>query len=137
MAEMKLEIVTPARSVLDVTTTEVIQLPGRDGMFGVLPAHSPLMSTLGPGIVEYMVDEAKDLRERMVVAGGFAIVRNDVITVLAETAELPSEISLETAQGDLTAAQEALAGAVTPDEEEKLHDAVELAHARVEVVAKA
>jgi F-type H+-transporting ATPase subunit epsilon len=137
MADVKLEIVTPARSVLDVTTEEVVQLPGRDGIFGVLPEHAPLMATLGPGIVEYVVDADKDIRERMVVAGGFAIVRDDVVTILAETAELPTEIELDAAQAALATAQEALATAITPDEQDRLHDAVELAHARVAVVAKA
>ncbi|MBI5137765.1 MAG: ATP synthase F1 subunit epsilon [Nitrospirae bacterium] len=138
MAEtVKLEVVTPARAVLDVATAEVVQLPGRDGMFGVLPAHAPLMATLGPGIVEYMIDPDKDVRGRMVVAGGFAIVRDDVVTVLAETAELPEEIDAHAAQAQLADAKAALGTAVSPDEEQALHDRVALAEARIEAVARA
>ena len=124
---IKLEVVTPARAVLDVTTDEVLQLPGREGIFGVLPEHAPLMATLGPGIVEYLVDADKDIRERMVVAGGFAIVRDDVVTVLAETAELPTEIDMDAAREGLAEANEALA----------VYDQLALAEARVESVAKA
>ncbi len=133
---IKLEVVTPARAVLDVTTDEVLQLPGREGIFGVLPDHAPLMTTLGPGLIEYVVDADKDIRERMVVAGGFAIVRDDVVTVLAETAELPAEIDVDAARQGVANATEALATAATPDEEQALYDQLALAEARVESVAK-
>jgi len=133
---IKLEVVTPSRALLDVQTAEVVALPGRDGLFGVLPEHSPLMATLGPGIVEYMVDADKNLREQLVVAGGFAIVRDDVVTVLAETAELPTEIDLESARAALSEARDAIGSDVSLEQEQGLYDRVSLAEARVEAVAK-
>ena len=134
MATVRLEVVTPSREVVKVETEEVVQLPGRDGLFGVLPEHCAMMSTLGPGVVSYLV--GKDQEAEMVVGGGFAIIQDDVVTVLAETAELPEEIDLNAAQSALEAAREAEGLATTPEEEAAAHDQVVLAEARIDAVAK-
>jgi F-type H+-transporting ATPase subunit epsilon len=134
MAEtVRLEVVTPDREVVAVDTEEVVALPGGDGHLGVLPGHCPFMTTLAPGVVAYLT--APDQETALVVGGGFALVQDDVVTVLAEAAELPAEIDLEAARRDLADAQGALPGA-TGDEEHALRDRVALNEGRIEVVAR-
>lgn len=134
MAEtVRLEVVTPDREVVAVDTEEVVALPGSDGLLGVLPGHCPFMTTLGPGIVSYL--KAKDEETALVVGGGFAIVQDDVVTVLAEAAELPAEIDLDAAQRDLAEAQGALPAATEADEA-AARDRVALNESRIEVVAR-
>jgi len=136
MAEtIQLEVVTPDREVIRVDTEEVVALPGGDGLFGVLPGHCPFMTTLTPGIVAYLVD--KDEETALVISGGFALVQDDQVTVLAEAAELPAEIDLEAARRDLAEAQGVLP--TTPsggDEEQGVRDRIALNESRVEVVAR-
>ena len=49
---LTLEIVTPERSIAHGEVDEVV-VPGSEGSFGVLPGHTPLLSTLAVGEVEY------------------------------------------------------------------------------------
>jgi F-type H+-transporting ATPase subunit epsilon len=130
---VRLEVVTPDREVLSVETEEVVEVPGGDGLFGVLPGHAPLISTLEPGVVAYLTDP--DHQRALVVAGGFAIVQDEVVTVLAEKAELSDEIDLEAAQADLAEAKAALPG-LSGDEERDVRARVALNEGRIEVVAR-
>jgi len=134
MAEtVRLEVVTPDREVLSVDTEEVVEVPGGDGLFGVLPGHTPLISTVEAGVVAYLTDP--DTQRSLVVAGGFAIVQDEVVTVLAERAELPDEIDLEAAKAALAEAQAALPG-LSGDEEREVRGRIALNEGRIEVVAR-
>jgi F-type H+-transporting ATPase subunit epsilon len=46
--KLTLEIVTPDRALLREEVDEVV-VPGSQGEFGVLPGHTPLLSTLKVG----------------------------------------------------------------------------------------
>lgn len=130
---VRLEVVTPDREVIGVDTEEVVSLPGGDGLFGVLPGHCPFMTTLTPGLVAYLKDPDHDAG--LVVSGGFAVIQDDKVTVLAEAAELPEEIDLEAAQAALAEAQAAVPTAAGP-EETAARERLALNEGRVEAVAK-
>lgn len=78
---MKLIVLSPEKELLNCEVTAV-ELPGAKGRFMVLQDHAPLMTLLCKGVIKY--DEAGgDIREELPVEGGFAEVRNNVITVCA------------------------------------------------------
>ena len=91
---IKLEIVTPERLVFD-ETVDGVTLPGSDGELGVLPHHAPLVSTLGVGELRI---RSGGTEEWFAIVGGFVQVLPDKVVVMAETADLSSEIDLERAQ---------------------------------------
>lgn len=91
---IQLEIVTPERLAYS-DTVDSVQLPGADGEMGVLPHHAPLLATLGIG--ELRIRKGGE-EEHFAIAGGFVQVRPDKIVVMAETADMASEIDLEKAQ---------------------------------------
>jgi F-type H+-transporting ATPase subunit epsilon len=130
---VRLEVVTPDREVLSIDTEEVVEVPGGDGLFGVLPGHTPLISTVEPGVIAYLTDP--DTQASLVVGGGFAIVQDDIVTVLAEDAELPGEIDLEAAKAALAEAQGQLPG-LSGDEERQVRGRIALNDGRNEVVAR-
>jgi F-type H+-transporting ATPase subunit epsilon len=101
---IRLEIVTPEKLVYrdDVDT---VVLPGSEGELGILPHHTPLISTLGMG--ELRIRKG-DLEEVYAVIGGFVQVRPDKVVVLAETADLASDIDLEKAHEARQSAERAL-----------------------------
>ena len=79
MAEkLKLELVTPYRLVLSQEVDEVTA-PGTLGEFGVLPGHTPLLTTLKVGELTYR--QGHDLFH-VAVNWGYVEVENDVVTVL-------------------------------------------------------
>ena len=90
---IRLDIVTPERLAYSDDVDEVV-CPGIEGELGILPHHAPLLTTLGFG--ELRIRKGAD-QESFAIAGGFLQVRPDRVVVMAETAELGSEIDLERA----------------------------------------
>ncbi len=91
---IQLEIVTPERLAYSDTVDAVV-LPGSEGELGVLPHHAPLVSMLGVG--ELRIRKGGQ-EESFAIVGGFLQVRPDRVVVMAETADMASEIDLEKAQ---------------------------------------
>ena len=99
-----LEIVTPERLAYREEVDSVV-CPGVEGELGVLPHHAPLVTTLGVG--ELRIRRGAE-EEYFAIAGGFLQVRPDKVIVLAETADLASEIDLEKAEEARREAERAL-----------------------------
>jgi len=78
-----LEVVTPDKRVVSEVVDAVV-LPGSEGSLGVLPGHTPLLTTLGIGELAYSRGGAKGY---VAIAWGFAEVLPDRVSVLAEIAE--------------------------------------------------
>lgn len=84
---MELHLVTPNRAPLELEVLEAV-LPGAAGVFAIHPEHTPMLSTLGCGVlIAYLTDHSE---RHMAVHGGFAEFRDGRITVLADAFE-PSE----------------------------------------------
>jgi F-type H+-transporting ATPase subunit epsilon len=113
-----LEIVTPERLAYSDEVDAVV-LPGAEGEMGVLPHHAPLVSTLGVG--ELRIRKG-GVEESFAIVGGFVQVRPDRVVVMAETADMASEIDLEKAQEARREAERAL--------ESGYHEAADLSAAR-------
>ena len=100
-----LEIVTPERQVFSEEVDSVV-CPGIEGELGVLPHHAPLLTTLGVGELRIRREGEE---ESFAIVGGFVQVRPDKVVVMAETADMASEIDLERAQAARREAEQALA----------------------------
>lgn len=113
---MRLQIVTPDRAVLDEEVDEVYA-PGANGEFGVLPEHVTFLTSLDIGVLRYRAG-GKD--EFVAIAGGVTEVLDDVVTILADSAEKRDEIDLERAQKAAAAASEGLEKhpAATPEHDD-------------------
>jgi F-type H+-transporting ATPase subunit epsilon len=101
---IKLDIVTAERSVFS-EEVDVVVAPGIEGQLGLLPHHTPLMTTLQAG--ELRVKKGGE-EFSLVISGGFLEVRPDRIIVLADAAERADEIDLARAEEAKLRAQEHL-----------------------------
>lgn len=106
-----LEIVTPERLAYS-DTVDAVNLPGIEGELGVLPHHAPLVSMLGVGELRIRKGGAE---ESFAIVGGFLQVRPDKVVVMAETADMASEIDLAKAQEARRDAERVLEGAARTD----------------------
>jgi len=77
--QLRLVVLTPERELVDELVREVTA-PGALGEIGVLPNHAALVTSLAAGALSYKTDEGE---KRFTIDGGFAEVRDDVMTVLA------------------------------------------------------
>lgn len=80
--KIHLEIVTPEKPILKEEVDEVV-VPGGLGEFGVLPGHTTFLTELGKGRLTYIKQGQSQSIE---LSGGFAEVRQDHLTVLADSA---------------------------------------------------
>lgn len=101
MEALRLEIVTPDKVVLEANV-DYVGAPGVDGEFGVLPGHIPLLSALSIGELYYRQGSETHW---VFVAGGFAEVADNKVSILAEAAELSSDVDVDRAQQALERAQ--------------------------------
>ena len=100
----RLLLVTPERTLLDEEVDEVTA-PGTVGEFGVLPNHTTFLSSLDAGHLVYKQGSQSKL---LAVNGGFAEVVDNVMTVLADSAEFADEIDAEAARMALREAEDKL-----------------------------
>lgn len=88
------DIVTQEKSVFS-GEADAISLPGTEGRMGILPHHSPLLTTLGFGEV---VVRTNGQEQYFAIGGGFAEVQPEKVIVLADSAEHAEEIDIERAE---------------------------------------
>ena len=77
---LKLRIVSPEKIVF-VGDVDSVTVPGTTGEFQVLPNHAPLISSLEAGNVVY---DCADGRKELMIAGGFAEVQNNNVSLCVE-----------------------------------------------------
>lgn len=108
MAEtLQFDLVSPERLLASVAAREV-KIPGVEGDLTAMPDHSPLITTLRPGLVTVIGAEGETV---YAVTGGFAEINPDSISVLAERAIPRTELSQEAFQEMIDEASEKLAKA--------------------------
>jgi F-type H+-transporting ATPase subunit epsilon len=103
VATLQVELVAVERKIWSGEARMVIART-TEGELGVLPGHAPLLGELAPGgVVTIRTDSGEDL----VVAahGGFLSVTEKGVSILAETAEISTEIDVERARQALSRAE--------------------------------
>ena len=104
MATLQVELVAVEKMIWSGEATMVIART-TEGELGVLPGHAPLLGELAPGGVVRIRPESGD---DLVVAahGGFLSVTQRGVSILAETAEISTDIDVERARAALRRAEE-------------------------------
>ncbi len=102
MASLSVSMVSTTRNVWEGEASLVV-LRTLEGEIGIMSGHSPMMGMLADGPILIRRDDGDDLRA--FVHEGYATVDSDRVIILAETAELASEIDVRQAEKELAAAQ--------------------------------
>ena len=126
---IRLEFVTPERAIAHEDVDEV-ELPGVEGFFGVLPGHAPLLAALRTGEMWYR--KGKETTHAF-VAGGFAEVVGDRVSILAPIAERAEDIDLARAEAAKRRAEERLAKPMTDVDFERARIALLRAISRLQI----
>lgn len=106
----KFELVTPERMLLSEDAAQVV-VPGAEGEFTALAGHSPVVSTLRPGVVDATLGDGRKMR--VFVKGGIAEVDAERLIVLAERAFDIATIDAAGVAAELQTAEAELAAATT------------------------
>jgi len=126
---LRLEFVTPERAIAHEEVDE-IELPGEEGFFGVLPGHAPMLAALRTGEMWYRKGAEKVYA---FIAGGFAEVMPDRVSILAQVAERAEDIDLARADAAKRRAEERMAKPVSDVDFERARIALLRAITRLQV----
>jgi len=84
------EVVAPERIAFS-NDVDFVVVPGIEGYMGILPQHAPIVSGLNIGVLK-VIDAGKETK--VAISGGFMEVNENKVVILADTAELGSEIDV-------------------------------------------
>jgi len=112
MPKLNVDIVTAERLVYSEQEVDELIVPGIEGELGVLPLHAPLLTMIQPGVLR-VVKGGEEVA--MAITGGFIEVRDNRVTILADSAERGEEIDVARAEEARRRAQEQLASREAAD----------------------
>ncbi|MCC7408745.1 MAG: F0F1 ATP synthase subunit epsilon [Phycisphaeraceae bacterium] len=104
-------LLTPQEQLLD-EPAKYASVPAWDGLVGIAPQRAPLLAKLGDGLLR--VDLVTGQSRWFFIGGGFAQMLDNRLSILAERATLPGQVSAEEAQASLREAEAVIA---TTDEQ--------------------
>ncbi len=128
---IKLEIVTPEKYVVN-QDVRIVMAPGTEGEFGILPNHTPFLSSLETGRVHFR--DLQDTEHVVFISGGFSEALPDRVTILAETAEMREKIDIDRAKAAYERARARLESSEEGIDKDRAKAALERATARIKLV---
>lgn len=126
---LTLELVTPEKVAWSAPADFVV-LPATDGEMGVLPGHRPYLAQLAAG--EVRVTAGGEVK-RFAISGGFAEVKDDTVSLFAETAEDATQIDAERAHQALEKAKAVVKPGLDPMQLAAMEAAIRRAQVRLRV----
>ncbi len=126
---LTIELVTPEKVAWSAPADFVV-LPAIGGEMGVLPGHQSFLVQLAAGEVRITVKE--EVRN-FAVSGGFAEIKNDTVSLFAETAEDASQIDGERARQALEKAKAVVKPGLDPMQLAQMEAAIRRAQVRLRV----
>ena len=106
---IRIEIVAPERELLS-GEADSVSVPGSEGYFTVMGEHAPMMSMLKPGFITVTNNNKPDI---YYIRGGFAEVKPEGLTILAEEAQPIREFDRPGIESAIQEARDAMVAAET------------------------
>lgn len=88
---MKIDVeIVSAEAKIYSGTAQMVIIPALLGEMGIVPRHTPLLTSLKPGCLRVVIDD--DQEEIFYVNGGLAEIQPHLITILGDTAVRASDL---------------------------------------------
>jgi F-type H+-transporting ATPase subunit epsilon len=129
----KVEVVTQERKLFEDDAVDMVLVPGSDGELGILPRHTPLLTTMKLG--ELIIRKGR-AEESFVIYGGVVEVRPDRVSVLADSADFTADISLDEALEARERAQAMLGEEVSEEERKAYLESLRNAELAIKIARK-
>lgn len=101
---LEIQIMTPDRIFFNQTAEEII-LPTNTGQIGILKNHAPIITALDVGV---MLIRSQNEWVPIALMGGFALVKQNKVTVLVNEAESADTIDAKEVENSFLAAKQKL-----------------------------
>jgi len=130
--KLNLKIITPQRILLE-EEVDAVYSTSSDGEFGILPGHISYMTPLAIGVTEYKKDNITEFVSTM---GGILQVKDNVVTILSDLAELGEQIDVARANQAKERAETRLRTGATDVDADRARAALARAVARINAASK-
>ena len=130
MSTFTLEVATPEKLVVRNEASEA-QIPGSEGMLGILPGHAALISEIEAGELSYVMDGRRHI---LAIGSGWVEISNNKVRVLVDSCEAPEKIDVARAEESLKRANERLLSPKQDLDLARALNAAKRANARLNVV---
>lgn len=130
---LHVEVVTQERKLFEDPAVDFVLAPGSEGMLGILPNHTPLLTTLALGELTIRKGNAEEV---FAIYGGVLEVRPDKVVVLADAADFADEISIQDAEEARERVLKLMEEGVPPEEHELVAAQLRRAELALNVVRK-
>ena len=127
---LQVKIMTPDKIFFNQEAEEII-LPTNTGQMGVLSNHAPLITALDIGV---MLVRSQNTWTPLALMGGFALVKQNEVTVLVNEAESASTIDPNEAEKSFEAAKAKLEEATNQKQKVEATFAFKRERARYQVI---
>lgn len=125
---LNIRVIAPDGLIWNIPVQEIV-LPSTTGQIGILEGHAPLITALETGVLRIKVDQ---VWKPILALGGFAIIKNNEVTVLVSGIEEVVKENYEEAQNILRKATENLSTAQTLKEKIEASQNLKRATARLQ-----
>ncbi|MFC4761243.1 F0F1 ATP synthase subunit epsilon [Fructobacillus durionis] len=115
-------IVTPDGQVFDQSGSEIAVINTKGGQMGIMAGHEPILAALA---IDEMIVKKDNQQRSLAVNGGVAEFSHNLLTVIADSAEVADDIDVDRAKSAKERAQARLA------EAQKVNDNREIKMAQV------
>lgn len=106
------EVVSQERKLFDEPAADMVIVPGVEGILGILPNHTPLLTTMNFGELRIKKGNAE---ESFIIYGGVVEVRPDKVVVLADAADFSANVNLAEVEAARERARQILAEGPPPE----------------------
>lgn len=131
--EIQFELVSPEEKLVS-EGVYLVEIPGDEGVFGVMSGHESLVSSLKPGVVRLHKEQGGEARD-IFIAGGFADVTAKNCTVLAEEAIEVQNLDKDSLEQYLSNLNDDLGLADEAQDLERIKQKIEITKAKLAAVA--
>jgi len=133
---IQFELVSPEEKLVSDSYRMVV-IPGDEGVIGMLPGHSSLVTSLKAGVVKmYKTNDDKN-PERVFIAGGFADITPELCTVLAEGAVNVNKLDKADLEQSLADLKEDLNLVKEEADKKSVQQKIALVKAKIQAVSNA
>nr|YP_009944599.1 ATP synthase CF1 subunit epsilon [Osmundea sinicola]QFR99893.1 ATP synthase CF1 subunit epsilon [Osmundea sinicola] len=125
---LQVRVIAPDTIVWNAEAEEII-LPSSTGQLGILSGHIPLLTALDIGVMRVRINKEW---KPIILLGGFAEVKNNIVTILVNGAEEIDNIDLDEVNKSLEEANDLLEKAITSKDKIEATQSLRKAKARIQ-----
>lgn len=89
---MKLKVITPDLTVLELDNISSVTAESEEGQFGILPKHQPLTAALKLALLTYTIKGEQNNTNVLAIMGGVLQTDGENVVVLSQAAEVAQNI---------------------------------------------